>query len=356
MKAMIMAAGVGSRLMPLTKDIPKPMVPMGNMPVMEHAVRLLARCGFGSVIANLYYQGEVISNYFGNGKDFGLSMSYSREEELMGTAGGVKRCAGFLNETFVVVSGDALTDIDLGLLVRLHKAKGALATIALKTMEDVEQFGVVITDENDKIISFQEKPKREMALSNRVNTGIYVFEPEIFKYIPANRFYDFGQQVFPALVKAGAPFYGVPVNGYWCDIGSINTYRTAQADLLEGRVNMQARGKRLEAGNDARVLIGDNVEIGADVDFKGNVIIGDGCRIEEHARLSNVVVWNNTHISEGVLLNECVIGSDCNLGARVIIHPGAVVASHCMVANEVEVSPYSRVFQSSADGLELMNG
>ena len=181
LKAMIMAAGVGSRLMPMTIDIPKPMIPMANRPLMADTVQLLRDHSFTNIIANLHYHADCISSYFGNGQPYGVSLEYSREEELLGTAGGVKRCEWFLDECFVIVSGDALTDMNLTELVRAHKRHGALATIALKEVQDVENFGIVITDEKGLIQSFQEKPSAQEALSRVANTGIYVFEPEIFQ-------------------------------------------------------------------------------------------------------------------------------------------------------------------------------
>ena len=256
MKAMIMAAGVGSRLMPLTTEIPKPMVPMANIPLMESTVKLLHRHGFNDLICNLHYHARNISSYFGDGSEFGVSMQYSLEKELMGTAGGVKNCEWFLDDTFIVISGDALTDIDLGGLLQAHRNKGALATIALKDVEEVEHFGVVITDEKGKIQKFQEKPRPEEALSHHANTGIYVFEPELFKHIPVRQFYDFGKQVFPHLVKAGAPFYGVPVKDYWCDVGSISTYCQAHRDILQQRVRTSVAGDIIDIAEGTRVQIG----------------------------------------------------------------------------------------------------
>jgi len=235
---MIMAAGVGSRLMPLTATVPKPMVPVANRPVMEHAVNLLKRYEITEVIANLHYLPDVIRDYFGDGSEFGANLKYSEEKELLGTAGGVKNNQWFLDETFVILSGDGLTDINLHKLIEFHKQKGALATIALKKVEEVEQFGVVIKGEDGKIESFQEKPKREEALSDLVNTGIYIFEPEIFDYIPAKEVYDFGKNLFPLLVEKNLPFYGYEMEGYWCDVGSLEVYRQAHCDVLDGKVDI----------------------------------------------------------------------------------------------------------------------
>lgn len=237
MKAMIMAAGVGSRLRPLTAEIPKPMVPIGNKPVMEYCVELLKLHNIKDIIANTHYKAEKIREYFGDGEDFGVRLQYSYEEELLGTAGGVKNNSWFLDETFVIVSGDALTNIDLTAMYDFHKAKGALATLALTPVEDVTQFGVVVMDEKNKIGAFQEKPKKAEALSNMVNTGIYIFEPEIFEYIPEG-FYDFGKELFPKLAQGKDEIYGFVTQDYWCDVGSLEVYRQANLDVLSGKFTM----------------------------------------------------------------------------------------------------------------------
>jgi mannose-1-phosphate guanylyltransferase len=329
---MIMAAGVGSRLMPMTQDIPKPMIPMANRPLMADTVQLLLKHGFTNIIANLHYHADCISNCFGNGRAWGVSMEYSREEELMGTAGGVKRCEWFLDDSFIIVSGDALTDINLAALMRAHKRQGALATIALKEVQDVENFGVVITDKQGLIKSFQEKPRAEEALSRVANTGIYVFEPEIFQYIPAGQFYDFGKQVFPQLVKIGAPFYGVIVEDYWCDVGNITTYRQSHADILQGKVRVNTEGNHIVLASGDRVLLGSGVQLGENVNFKGNVVIGAGCQIGDNVIISDSVIWNDTVIGDKVILQDAVIGARCEIQAASNIAPGAVIASGTSVS------------------------
>lgn len=326
MKAMIMAAGVGSRLMPMTISVPKPMIPMANRPLMANTVKLLARYGFTELIANLHYHGDQISGYFGDGSDFGVSMQYSREEELLGTAGGVKRCAWFLDETFVIVSGDALTDIDLGRLVEAHRSHGALATIALKEVPDVEHFGIVITGDDQRIRSFQEKPRPEEALSQVANTGIYVFEPEVFQYIPEG-FYDFGRQLFPRLIEMGSPFFGAVMEDYWCDVGNLDTYRQAHADVLAGQVHADCDGRLLYNEEGRRVLLGEGTELGSGVMFAGSVVIGPGCQIEDEAVISDTVVWENTCIGRGAILRESVVGANSRINAERIVAPGSAIAS-----------------------------
>ncbi len=356
MKAMIMAAGVGSRLMPLTMHIPKPMVPVGNRPLMEHTVHLLGKHGCKQIIANLHYHSEVIRDHFEDGTKYGLFINYSPEEELMGTAGGVKKCDWFLNDTFVVISGDALTDIDITALLYAHRQNGALATIALKKVSEVEHFGIVITDEKHRIKSFQEKPKPEDALNNMANTGIYVFEKEIFKYIPPRQFYDFGKQVFPHLVRIGAPFYGVNIDDYWCDVGNIEAYRLAHQDLLAGRIRAQSSGRLIYSSGQARVLAGKQVIIGDQVNFQGTVVIGDGCMIGAGTALKDSIIWKDSRIGEDSIINEAVIGSGCHLGSSVRVETGAVIASGCILNDGDVIPAHSKVFNSTAGEVQMEHG
>lgn len=353
---MIMAAGVGSRLMPLTMHVPKPMIPLANRPLMDNILHWLQGQQFTSLICNLHYHPQMISDYFGNGQDWGGSLEYSLENELLGTAGGVKNCEWFLNETFAVVSGDALTDIQLARMMQYHKAKGALATIALKTVTEVEQYGIVVTNDNDRIERFQEKPRPEEACSQLANTGIYIFEPEIFKYIPPRQFYDFGKQLFPHLVKIKAPFFGMPVADYWCDIGSLSTYREAQVDAITGRVAMSLPGPVVTMPNGARVLLGSDVSIGDKVGWQGVNVVGDGCVIADGAFITNSVLWNHTTVGRESRLENAVLGSNCLLGNGVYIAAGAVINSGCELPAGVKVPARSRVFQSSGSTLQLEQG
>lgn len=344
MKAMIMAAGIGSRLMPLTADIPKPMVPVVNRPLMENTIEQLRKHNFNNLIANLYHKAQTISNYFDDGSLWGVSIQYSKEEKLMGTAGGVKNCEWFLDDTFCVISGDALTDIDLSELLAKHRQKGALATIAMKELEEVECFGVVITADDGRISRFQEKPRREEALSNKVNTGIYIFEPEIFNYLPKGEFYDFGKQLFPYLVKIAAPFYGITIADYWCDVGDISSYRQVQADVLNERIKARKTGN-IDTGTDGqRILVGEGCHIGKNVRLYGNIVLGSGCKIGDNTVLSNSVIWNNSYIGENCTIIGAVIGSRCKIADFVEIDSGAVVASSCTLADNCKIPCGCKVF------------
>jgi mannose-1-phosphate guanylyltransferase len=345
MKAMILAAGVGSRLEPLTCNIPKPMVPVVNRPAMEHIINLLAKNNITQIAANLWYLPEKIQSYFGDGAKFGVELRYSAEKELMGTAGGVKKLESFLDETFVVISGDALTDLNIKNLIDRHRQTGAVATIALKEVADPRQFGVVIIDENGRIKAFQEKPGPEEALSRLANTGVYVFEPEIFKYIPESTVYDFGKQLFPHLVEVNAPLYGHKMKDYWCDIGTLNQYRLANYDVLKGLVKIDIPGiwhpnavyvgERTIVAPTAsfgpKVVIGRNCHIGDGVEVFGETVIGDNCVIEEGASIFGSIVWHNTQIGRDARLVECVVGSECYLKDGSIIGAGVILSDDCIV-------------------------
>jgi mannose-1-phosphate guanylyltransferase len=364
LKAMILAAGVGSRLEPLTCNIPKPMVPVVNRPAMEHIIQLLAKNNIRQIAANVWYLPEKIQSYFGDGHQFGVELSYSSEKDLMGTAGGVKKLESFLDETFVVISGDALTDMNLEALLNRHRQTGAIATIALKEVPDPHQFGVVIVDENGRIKAFQEKPEPERALSKLANTGVYVFEPEIFKYIPADTIYDFGKQLFPKLVEMNAPFYGHIMKGYWCDIGTLNQYRLANYDVLKGLVKIDIPGiwhpnavyvgERTIVAPTAsfgpKVVIGRNCHIGYGVEVFGETVIGDNCVIEEGASIFGSIVWHNTQIGRDARLVECVVGSECYLKDGSIIGAGVILSDDCIVESGRVIEANSKFWPGKVVG------
>lgn len=361
-----MAAGVGSRLEPLTCNIPKPMVPVVNRPAMEHIINLLVQNGITQVAANLWYLPEKIRSYFDDGNKYGVKIHYSLEKDLMGTAGGVKKMEAFLDETFVIISGDVLTDINLWELIRKHQESGALATIALKEVTDPRQFGVVITEQDGQIKAFQEKPKPQEALSHLANTGIYVFEPEIFKFIPADTFYDFGKQLFPLLVEKGEKFYGYKMNGYWCDIGTLSQYRIANYDVLKGLVkidipgiwhpNAVYMGERTIIAPTAligpKVIVGRNCHIGRGVEIFGETVIGDNCIIEDDTSIFGSIVWHNTRIGRSARLVECVVGSECYLKDGSIIGAGVILSDECIVESGSVIEANSKIWPRNVVGVE----
>ena len=323
MKAMLLGAGLGTRLRPITYELPKPMVPVLGEPVMAHILRLLARHGFEDVICNLHYFPDMIRERFGDGSDHGVRLHYSFEQELLGTAGGVRNVRDFFGgETFLIISGDALTDIDLGRLWARHDQAGGIGTLALKPVDDPSQLGVVILGEDGRIQAFQEKPDPAEALSNLGNCGIYVFEPEIFDHFPEPPFVDWAQDVFPVLLEQDVPLYGHAIDEYWNDVGSLEEYRQGNFDALEGKVHVELRGSEIEAGlhvgdstelrgqvlMEPPVFIGEDCEIEPDVRLTGPVVIGDGCSIGSGATLREVVIWPGSDVPEQAMLIGAIAG------------------------------------------------
>src|SRR5215210_6502116 len=277
MKAMVLAAGKGTRLFPLTGEVPKPLAPVADVPIIRHIFDLLARHGVAEAYVNVHYLADALLEAYGEETHInGTTVRLSREDKLTGTAGGVKHLAriastGGFDETFVVVSGDALTDIDLQDLLAFHKEKGALATIALHRVYDTSEFGVVEVDEEGNILSFQEKPDPREAVSTLANTGIYVFEPKVLEYIPEDTFFDFARDVFPLLLEEGERFVGYEGNFYWSDIGSLEAYRQAQVDVLSGEVKVKVSGeKRGES-----VWVGENAQVHPSARLEGRVVVGE---------------------------------------------------------------------------------
>ena len=273
-RAYLMAAGLGTRLYPLTGLTSKPMVPILNRPVMEHLLQLLRRHGVTEVAANLHYHPDKISSYFGDGSEYGLGLRYNLEEQLMGTAGGADAFRAFLSgSTFLVMSGDGLTDIDLTAFLAAHRRAGGIATLAVKEVEDPSLYGVVVHDDDLRVTGFQEKPPREQAESNLCNCGIYAFEPEIFDYIPPGEFVDWAKDVFPALLRDGKPFHVWRLESYWNDVGNIEQYRVGNFDALHGRVNVLVPGRQVAP----HVWVGQGTEVESGVRIEPPVLLGAGC-------------------------------------------------------------------------------
>ena len=311
MRAMIMAAGLGTRLMPLTGSLPKPMVPIAGRPALGHILDLLRRHGVTEVVINLHHFPDTIRGYFGDGSQMGMSIRWAYEEELLGTAGGVKNNQAFLEGgAFLVMSGDSLTDIDLDQLIASHRSTGGIATLVTKQVEDTSQYGVVVVDDQRRILGFQEKPAPEDALSDLCNCGIYLFEPAIFDYIPADTFYDFGKQVFNDLLAKGVPFHTHPTPEYWSDVGSLEDYRQGNFDALSGKVRIERPGRVLpsqheDSGATERgdVRVGEGVVIESGARLVGPVIVGDGCSIAAGAVIEGPVV-----LGEGTVVGADVCG------------------------------------------------
>ena len=348
MKAVIMAGGFGTRLRPITCNIPKPMVPLANLPMMEHIVNLLKQHEFKKICSILYFQPEVITKYFGEGADFDIEMEYQMATADFGTAGSVKNTEEKLkDEPFIIISGDVLTDFDLSEAIKYHREKKAMATMVLTRVTNPLEYGVVITGEDGKIIRFLEKPSWGEVFSDTINTGIYILEPEIFKYIPAKTEFDFSKNLFPLMLKEGLPLYGYIAEGYWKDIGNLDEYMMATQNVLNGEVNLTIPGKRLNIiGRD--VWVGKNCNISAKVKFKGGVIIGhnciiedgvelencvlgDGCIIRKDAHIKGATLWDGIHVGANTELGEAVISTNTHIEANCVIENGAIISEECRI-------------------------
>ena len=317
MKAMVLAAGLGTRLKPITFELPKPMVPVLDRPVMAHIVGMLRDQGFDQLIANIHHFPDAIRDYFGD------RLEYRYEEELLGTAGGVRNVADFFgDDPVVVISGDALTDVDVSGLVERHRSAGGIATLTVKKVTETREYGVVIHDEDGRVQGFQEKPDPDEALSDLANCGIYCFTPEIFDYFPEEPFADWAGDVFPALLEHDVPFHVHEIDSYWNDVGSLDELRQGTWDALEGKLGIQVTGEKegedavLGEGSsldgvevvDGPVWIGTDVSIGEGVRLMGPLAVGDGCRIGDGAALRDSIVFPGTEIAAEELLIGAIHG------------------------------------------------
>ena len=353
MKAVVMAGGEGARLRPMTANQPKPMLPVVNRPLMEHVLRLLKRHGLDETVVTVQFLASLVRSYFGDGEDLGMHLSYATEERPLGTAGSVKNAQDALaDDTFLVISGDALTDIDLTALVAAHRSYGSLVTVCLARRPDPLEFGIVITDESDRVERFLEKPTWGQVFSDTVNTGIYVMEPEVFAYVESGEPVDWSGDVFPALLDAGAPMHGYVADGYWEDVGTLASYRKAQADALNREVHVEIAGFEVSSG----VWMGEGVELDPDAVVVGPCCIGDYAKIEGGARIGELtVVGNNVVVKEGatleravvhdnafigsqVSLRGCVVGKNTDLMRAVRVEEGAVIGDECVVEEEAYIS------------------
>ncbi len=316
-----MAGGLSTRLYPLTKEVPKPLVPVAGVPNVVHVIHYLRGYGFDEIAINLHYLSDAIVEKLGDGSGFGVRLHYSHEPLLLGSAGAVKKVqAYFEGQPFVVVGCDDLTDLPLNQLLSFHRERNAVATIGLVSTEEVDQYGVVVLDERAKIIGFQEKPPKGTERSKLANTGIYAFSPEIFERIPADEFYDFGKQVFPALERERAAFYGFEASGaYWADIGTPSEYRRASYDLVRGALiipGARARGFDPTAVIGERVCVegqvwvGARVRIGDDAVIIGPSVVGDDSVIEPSVSLERAIIWEGATIGAGASLRDTIVGKE----------------------------------------------
>lgn len=353
MKAVIMAGGFGTRIQPLTSSMPKPMIPLFNRPIMLHIVELLKKHDITDLVMLLYHQPEVIKKFFRDGSDFGVKITYVTPIEDMGTAGAVKAAEKYLDERFLVISGDLLTDFNLKKVLDFHADNKAMATITLTSVKDPLQFGVVITDKEKRITQFLEKPGWGEVISDTINTGIYVLEPEIFNYIPKGENFDFSQDLFPLMLQNSDPLFGFSAKGYWRDIGNTDSYREAYHDIFKGKVNLKIDeekqdfvGKDLRIGADVTledasglsgtVVIGDNSQIRGEVQIKDSVI-GRNCTIEAGVKLNRCVLWDNAYVKKGAKVTDSVICTNVRVGQNAVLDEGVIVADDTSIGDDVKI-------------------
>lgn len=361
MRAVLMAGGSGTRLRPLTCDLPKPMVPVLNRPIAEHILNLLKRHRITEVIATLHYLPDVMRDYFQDGSDFGVQITYAVEEDQpLGTAGCVKNIAELLDDTFLVISGDSITDFDLRAAIEFHQQHHSKATIVLTRVPNPLEFGVVITDEDHRIRRFLEKPSSSEVFSDTVNTGTYILEPDVLDYLPPNQEADFSKDLFPLLLEKGEPMYGYIADGYWCDVGHLDAYRDAQYDGLMRKVYLNFAYEERSPGvwvgqntffdSSARieppVLIGSNCRIGPRVQIDAGTIIGDNVTVGADADLKRPIIWNGAIVGEEAHLRACVIARGTRVDRRAHVLEGAVVGPLSTIGEEAQVSPGVRVWPS----------
>ncbi|MEA2081924.1 MAG: NDP-sugar synthase [Elusimicrobiota bacterium] len=340
-RVMALAAGRGTRLRPLTYQIPKPLLPIANRPVLEHSILNLKEQGFRKFIVNIYAHSAKIKKHFGTGKKFGVDIKYSQEKTLMGNAGGLKKVESFFRGTgtFVVISGDGFTDIDLRKAIRFHKRKKSLATMVLKNVESVFPFGITLMTGSGRIKKFMEKPGISDFVNAAVNTGIYIFEQDVFKFIPKNKFFDFGKDLWPRLLKNGLPIYGYNTHAYWCDVGDLSAYRKTIMDVLNGKVKIKMPGRKLKnsvwVGENVKIgknvkftppcLIGDNSEIGSGAAIGPGVTVGRNSRLGKKVKLKNSVVWDDVIIDSSVKIKNCIVGHGAKIKESIILYGGTVI-------------------------------
>ena len=346
MKGVLMAGGEGSRLRPLTSRRPKPLAPVAGKPVMEHIIGLLRRHGITEVVSTLHYLADEVESYFDNGSDFGVSMEYVVEDTPLGTAGAVKMADKLLKgETFLVISGDALTDIDLSALIEHHKREKNDVTIALQRVTNPLEFGVVVTDEAGRITRFLEKPSWSEVFSDTINTGIYVLEPGILDRMVRGRSYDFSKDLFPEMLRDGAKLGGYIIDAYWTDIGNLDQYQQANYDALQGKVHLDSLGTEYAPGvtvganckidPSARlhgpIVLGSDVRIGPDVEITGPTVIGNGTIVERAACITRSVLWEDCYLGDEATVSDCTIADRNTIERRASIRETTVVGRGCTI-------------------------
>ncbi len=359
MKAVIMAGGKGSRLRPLTCNKPKPMVPVMNRPVMEYAVELLKKHNITDIAVTLQYLPDVIKEYFGDGSRYGVNLAYFEETTPLGTAGSVKNAEEFLDQTFLVISGDGITDYNLTEAIEFHRRKGGIVTIVLAKVQNPLEYGVVMCNDNNRIIRFLEKPSWGEVFSDTVNTGIYVIEPEIFNYFDRNVFFDFSKDLFPLLMEKGKPMYGYVASGYWSDIGSLEQYRQTHNDIMDGLLDADVKAQKVEEGlwigegtvlepgvkiTEKPVFIGDNCRIEAGVELGRYTVLGNNNTVRGGASFKRSILWDYNFVDREVELRGATVCNHTQILANSAIFEGAVVGDNSYLGRRVTVKPQVKIW------------
>ena len=358
MKAVILAGGEGTRLRPLTSNQPKPMLPIANVPMMRHVLRLLTKHGFDDIVVTVAFLANQIRNYFGDGAEFGVRMRYATEDSPLGTAGSVRNAMDELDEPFLVIAGDVITDIDLTSVVKAHIDRQAFCSIALKRVNNPVDFGIVITREDGLIERFLEKPTWGQVFSDTINTGIYVLEPGVFDFIPADEVVDFSGDVFPAVLERGLPILGSVVEGYWEDVGTLEAYRAAHEDVLSERVEIEIPGFKLRDGvwagegsdisPDARVegpvLVGDNTRVEAGAELRPFTVLGSDVVVKANASIERTVVHDHVYVGSSSRLRGAVVGRASDLRRNVHLDEGVVIGNDCFIGDGASVNPQVKIY------------
>jgi len=349
MKAAILAGGLGTRMHPLTCDIPKPMLPFANKPIMAHIVELLKRNGIDDIVVLLYHQPDVIKAHFGDGSSYGVKMTYVVAPKDFGTAGAVKYAEHYFDETFVVISADVITDFNLSEIVNYHKNKKALITVTLTRVSNPIPYGIVVSDNDGRIKHFLEKPSWGEVITDTVNTGIYVINPLALREIPSEREYDFSRDLFPKLLEEKEPLYGYTAEGYWNDIGGLTEYGTSYKDIAMGKLNMHVDrvGKGVQISPTATleglVVLGDGTVIGDDVTIE-NSVLGKNCEVSRGTKINESIIWDNVKIDKDSTIDRSIIASNSKIGERAFLEEGSVIANNCVFGPDTHVKPYVKVW------------
>lgn len=358
MKAIIMAGGKGTRLRPLTCAKPKPMVPLANYPVMTHTINLLKKHGFSDIGVTVQHMASHIIDYYRDGREMGVNIRYFIEDIPLGTAGSVKNAQDFLNDTFLVISGDGLTDINLSEAMECHRQKKSLATLILTSVENPLEYGIVVTKNTGEIVRFLEKPTWGEVFSDKVNTGMYILEPEVLNYIPEKSFFDFSKNLFPLLMDKGYTLNGFNGKGYWCDIGNSQAYLQAHLDILMDKVSTylpyREYSSKIWVGDNTEIhplaqlkaplVIGNNCYIGPHASIGPHSFIGDNCRIMEGTSVKRSVLWNGVSIDKDVALRGAVLCSNVSIKSRTAVYEGAIIGDETVVHEKCIIKPGAKVW------------